>query len=232
MRPANTKGLLAGTVRLHEVLFPAGARAPAGTRFRLATSRNPRQREPVNFFPNLPVLETERLRLRPFTPADVADLQRLAGDKAVADTTLSIPHPYPDGVAEAWIASHAAKWDAQAELVLAITLRSSGELMGSISMIFQIAFNLAQLGYWIGVPYWNQGYTTEAARAVIDHGFQMLGLDRIEAHHMAQNPASGRVLAKAGMRREGFSAQALRKNGVLRDVVFYGIDRADWPGLR
>ena len=94
--------------------------------------------------------------------------------------------------------------------------------------MIQAAHKIAQLGYWIGVQYWNHGYTTEATRAVIDHGFRVLGLNRIEAHHMTANAASGRVMAKAGMRREGFSSQALRKNGLLHDVVFYGVNRDAW----
>ena len=188
------------------------------------------KRTTVNFPPEIPVIETGRLRLRPFVPADAPELQRLAGDKAVADTTLSIPHPYPDGVAESWISTHAAKWRAGEELVLAITLQADNTFLGSISLMIQAAAEIAQLGYWIGVPYWNRGYTSEAARAVIDHGFRLLGLQRIEAHHMTLNPASGRVMEKAGMRREGFSSQALRKNGLLRDVVFYGVDRDSWLG--
>ena len=184
----------------------------------------------MNFPASLPVIDTARLRLRPLAATDAPVLQFLAGDKAVADTTLSIPHPYPDGVAEAWISTHAGKWEAHEEMVLAITQAAGRELMGSISLMIQPAHAIGQIGYWIGVPFWNHGYTTEAARAVIDFGFRTIGLSRIEAHHMTLNPASGRVMEKAGMRREGFSAQAVRKNGLLRDVVFYGIERRDWPG--
>lgn len=179
----------------------------------------------------IPRIKTPRLRLRPYGPADAGALQRLAGDPAVAGTTLRIPHPYPDGAAESWIGTHAALWAAQAELVLAITAASSGELLGSIGLVFEAAQEKAELGYWIGVPYWNQGYATEAVRAVLDHGFRSLGLNRIEAHHLAHNPASGRVLTKAGMRREGLAPQAVMKDGVPRDVVFYGILRQDWADI-
>ena len=178
----------------------------------------------------IPLIETPRLRLRPYVPGDAPDVQRLAGDPAVAQTTLLIPHPYPDGAAESWIGTHAAQWTAQESLVLAITLRSSGELLGSIGLVFQAAHEKADLGYWIGVPYWNQGYTTEAVRAVLDYGFRTLGLNRIEAHYMAHNPASGRVMEKAGLRREGLIPQGVKKDGVFRDVIFHGILRRDWSG--
>ena len=176
-----------------------------------------------------PELVTARLQLRSYGPADAPDLQRLAGDKAVADTTLHIPHPYPDGAAEAWIGTHAARWAAREGLVFAITLRSTGELLGSIGLVIQAAHEQAELGYWIGVPHWNQGYATEAVRAVLDCGFRALELNRIHAHHMAHNPASGRVMTKAGMQREGFGPQAMQKDGRAVDVVFYGARREGWP---
>jgi len=179
----------------------------------------------------IPVLHTPRLRLRAYAAADALDVQRLAGAKVVAATTASLPHPYPDGAAEAWIRLHSALWAARQELIFAITLKPAGQLVGSIGLVLHPAHEKAELGYWIGLPYWNQGYATEAARAVIDCGFRLLGLNRIEAHHMAVNPASGHVMGKAGMTREGFSPQALKKDGQLHDLVFYGVLRHDWPGL-
>lgn len=183
----------------------------------------------INFPTTLPRLETACLRLRPYVRSDAPELQRLAGAKAVADTTLNIPHPYPDGAAEAWIGTHAAKWAAHEELVFAITLQATGELLGSIGLIFDLAHEKAELGYWIGVPHWNKGYASEAVRAVLDHGFRTVELNRIQAHHMAHNPASGRVMEKAGMQREGFSPQALKKDGRLVDLVFYGALRRTRP---
>ncbi|MDB6113872.1 MAG: GCN5-related N-acetyltransferase [Lacunisphaera sp.] len=185
----------------------------------------------MNFSGPLPVLETARLRLRPYARADAADLQRLAGHPAVAATTQNIPHPYPDGAAEKWIATHPARWLAHEGLVFACTLKDTGELLGSIGLVIEEAHEKAELGYWVGVRHWNRGYTTEAARAVVGFGFETLGLNRIQSRHFANNPASGRVMEKAGLRREGVSAGAIRKGGVFHDLVFYGLLRADWrPG--
>jgi RimJ/RimL family protein N-acetyltransferase len=77
------------------------------------------------------------------------------------------------------------------------------------------------------VPYWGRGYATEAALAVIAFGFEELGLNRIYAQHMASNPASGRVMQKAGMRHEGTLRQHVTKFGIVDDIAIYGILASD-----
>jgi ribosomal-protein-alanine N-acetyltransferase len=119
-----------------------------------------------------PTLQTERMILRPITLDDAAVIQRLAGDRKVAATTLLIPHPYPDGAAEEWINTHAESWEQKQSLTLAMSDRESGALMGVIGMTVNADHDSAEIGYWIGVPYWNQGFTTEAARAIIAFGFE------------------------------------------------------------
>ncbi len=186
----------------------------------------------MNFPANFPVLETARLRLRAFRPADAPDVQRLAGERAVAATTATMPHPYPDGLAPAWIATHADVWRDQRELVLAITLRATGELVGCIGLRFETINEKAELGYWVGRPHWGRGYASEAARALVAYGFEALGLMRIQAHYMAHNPASGRVMEKAGLRREGCSPAAMKKDGRFVDLVFHGALRDQWAPPR
>lgn len=172
---------------------------------------------------DLPTVTTGRLVLRPFRLSDAADVQRLAGDWAVADTTLNIPHPYPDGAAEQWISSHGERFQRREIMTLAITLRDSGELAGCISLRLNDDHGRAEMGYWMGVPYWNQGYCSEAARALVAYGFGQLGLHRIYAHHLARNPASGRVMQKAGMSYEGAQRQHIRKHDRYEDLVGYAI---------
>jgi len=175
-----------------------------------------------------PPLTTERLTLRPFTLGDAAAVQRLAGAPEVADTTLNVPHPYADGLAEQWIGSHAAAFAAGRLAAYAITDRSSGELIGSVSLRTDPAHVLAELGYWIGVPFWGCGYATEAARALAGFGFSKLELNRIQSRHYARNPASGRVMQKLGMVREGMLRQAVRKGRQFEDVVLYSILAREW----
>ncbi len=179
----------------------------------------------------LPTITTERLVLRPFTLKDAAAVQRLAGDWAVADTTLSIPHPYPDGAAERWIAGHAERFASREIMALAVALREGGALTGCVSLRLHDEHGRAELGYWMGVAYWNRGYCSEAARALVAYGFEQMGLHRIYAHHLTRNPASGRVMQKAGMVYEGTLRQHIRKNERYEDVASYGILRSEYEIL-
>jgi RimJ/RimL family protein N-acetyltransferase len=174
--------------------------------------------------PEPPVLTTERLRLRPFALSDGADVQRLAGAREVADTTLNIPHPYEDGMAEKWIGGHRAAFEDGVEAIFAITRKADGALVGAISLMhIDRVHSHAEMGYWIGVPFWNQGYATEAAAAVLSYAFGELGLHRVWAQHMTRNPASGRVLRKIGMQHEGRLRQHVNKNGAFEDLESYAI---------
>ena len=149
-----------------------------------------------------PTLHTERLMLRSFTPEDAVDVQRLAGDPDVASTTDAIEHPYKDGTAEAWIRWCQEEFRIGKRLNFAITLRTDGTLIGTVSLLFLTyqTRKSAELGYWIGKPYWNCGYTTEAAKAAITYGFHQHDIELVYAYYFKRNPASGRVLEKIGMR--------------------------------
>ena len=173
-------------------------------------------------------IETRRLILRPFERSDAADVQRLAGEYAVADTTLNIPQPYEDGMAEDWIATHEPGFAAHRHVVFAISSAQQQELIGAISLILERRFDSGELGYWIGKPFWNQGFCTEAAIATLDYGFTVLGLNRIGAKFLARNPASGRVMEKAGMVLEGTARQAAKKWGKYEDLMLYGALREEW----
>ena len=175
---------------------------------------------------HLPTLRTHRLALRPFGIADAPRVQSLAGAKEIYATTLNIPHPYGPGLAEQWIASHATQFDAGKGATLAITLAEGGELVGAIGLVAQPEHQRAELGYWIGVPYWNRGYCTEAAVAMIQYGFDELGLHKITARHLVGNRASERVMVKAGMRKEGELVDEIYKDGAFRTLGIYGLVKA------
>jgi RimJ/RimL family protein N-acetyltransferase len=175
-----------------------------------------------------PTLPSARLVLRPFEPADAACVQRLAGEYAIALNTAMIPHPYPEGAAEQWIASQADGFARGETANFAIIERESGELVGSIGLTFDRAHQMAEMGYWIGKPFWGRGYGTEAARVVIAYGFESCGLNRIWAGRFGRNPASGRVLEKAGLKLEGVLRQHFVKWGEAQDVYRYGILRSEW----
>lgn len=172
-------------------------------------------------------ITTERLILRRFTLADAPDVQRLAGDKLIAATTLEIPHPYENGMAEQWISTHLKEIEEGKLSNFAITLKETGQLIGAIGLHINARFNRAELGYWVGVPYWNKGYCTEAARAVLKHGFEDLKLHRIFAHYFSNNPASGKVMEKIGMKYEGYLRQHACKDGQYFDLIMYAILKSD-----
>ena len=176
-----------------------------------------------------PNLETPRLSLRPFVAADARTVERLAGDRAISQHMLQVPHPYPPGAALAWIGTHAADFAGDTGAHFAITLSATRELCGAISLDIQRAHRRAGMGYWLGQAYWRQGYAAEAARAVIAYGFSALKLNRIAADHFVANPASGRVMQKAGMRHEGTLRQYYLKDGAYIDVELYAVVATDWP---
>lgn len=144
------------------------------------------------------VLRSKGLRLRPFSMEDVDEVTMLAGERDMASTTLMIPHPYDKSMAEAWIQSHQSRLATGEGIVFAITLKDNDQLAGSIGLGIEKKHQQAALGYWIGKPYWNKGYATEAAGLVIKFGFLTLGLNRIHASHLVRNPGSGRVMKKMG----------------------------------
>jgi len=171
---------------------------------------------------SLPTLATERLVLRPFELADAAAVRRLAGAPEVALTTQNIPHPYEEGMAESWISSHLPAWEARDVLTLAVSVEGEG-LVGAVSLHINRAHRRGELGYWVGFPYWNRGYATEAAAALMEFGFDELELNRIQARHMTRNPASGQVMQKLGMRPEGVHRELVLVRGSFEDVAMYGL---------
>src|SRR5581483_2473977 len=168
-----------------------------------------------------PILQTPRLILREFVESDIPELVPLIGAREVAETTLRIPHPYEEKHAREFIAS-APK---ENELRLAIRLRSDGRLVGGIGLHPQMEHQRAELGYWIGVPFWGNGYATEAACEVIRYGFEDLKLHRIFAGHFEGNGESRAVLLKLGMRHEGCARESVVKWGRFVDVQIYSILR-------
>lgn len=171
---------------------------------------------------DIPQLQTQRLLLRRFEDRDLAELVRLAGAREIAAGTLRIPHPYSEQDARKFIADTRERSAKGISCNFAITGRSDGALIGSIGLEFEQAHHRAELGYWIGVPHWGQGYATEAARAVLRYGFGTLGLVRICAHHLDFNTASARVLQNIGMKREGRLRQHIAKWEHQYDVEVYG----------
>lgn len=172
----------------------------------------------------IPEIETTRLKLRPFTEADIPELVRLIGAREVAAMTMRIAHPYTEQHAKDFI----AKTRNDDEIRVAVVLASNGSLCGGVGLKPAAEHQRAELGYWVGVPYWGNGYATEAARAMLRYGFETVNLHRILATHVKHNPASGKVLVKLGMRHEGSMREHSLKWGEFADLEIYGILRREW----
>jgi RimJ/RimL family protein N-acetyltransferase len=179
-----------------------------------------------------PTLTTERLTLRPFIPDDAFDIERLAGVREIADTTLTIPHPYPHGAAAEWILTHAPAWEKGTAATFAVVENKSGRLVGVAALMIRPDHRRAELGYWIALDRWNQGYATESNQRLVDFGFEVLGLHRIEARHFLRNPASGRVMLKLGMKAEGVEREAAVKGDRYESFAVYSILEEEWRAAR
>ena len=163
---------------------------------------------------------------------DAAVVQKLAGDRDVALQTMNIPYPYKDGLAEQWLSTLADQFVEGKQAAFAIVARANdkpeGEFIGAIGLMIEPDHERAELGYWVGKPYWGNGYCTEAVRAILAYGFEQLGLRRIQAWHFFRNVPSGRVMRKIGMTHEGHLRQHIKRGNEVHDVEVYGILRSEY----
>ena len=175
-----------------------------------------------------PLLRSRRLLLRGLRDDDAPAITALIGDKRVSRWLLSFPYPYPPGAAANWIARTLEGYLDGTGATFAIT--SKGVVMGAIGLRLVARHDHAELGYWLGVPYWGQGYAAEAAKKIIGWGFRFYRLRRIYGQYLGDNHASGRVMEKAGMLREGVRRKHLRKGGRWYDAHQFGILREEARG--
>jgi RimJ/RimL family protein N-acetyltransferase len=163
--------------------------------------------------------------LRPFRPGDEDDVQRQADNPAVARNLRdSFPSPYTRADAEAWVglaSKHAPPTG------LAITV--DGVVVGGIGLELREDVDRvsAEVGYWLGEGFWGRGLATAALRAFAPWALETHGLQRLEALVFAANPASARVLEKAGWAREGLLRKRMIKHGVVMDAALYALVRED-----
>jgi ribosomal-protein-alanine N-acetyltransferase len=165
------------------------------------------------------IIRTERLLLRAPAIADAARISLLAGDFEVASMTGTIPHPYSEEMAADWIRSHQ---DGEEGVAFAIDL--GGDLIGCVGYRAYDAVH-AEMGYWLGKPYWGFGFATEAARALIRHVFQTKGFDYVTCGHFRENPASARVIAKLGFEASGEVLRDCAARGNKSRCVTYRLTR-------
>jgi len=179
-------------------------------------------------------LETALLILRPLTPRDAVDIVRLVNDFEVARYTATIPHPYDIQMAREFVTAPETAADAgerfpddpEGAVVLAITLRGEGQMLGCIGL--QKTPEGTELGYWIGKQYWGNGYATEAAQRMVRLAFETYQLPYLIASAVTINDASHRVLEKAGFAICGTGDIHSRAQNCELPVVHRRLDAAEW----
>ncbi|HEY1475270.1 MAG TPA: GNAT family N-acetyltransferase [Pseudolabrys sp.] len=175
---------------------------------------------------SIPVLETKRLCLRAPRLEDAKTVATLANDRRIAENTARIPHPYKMSDAESFIAG-ANK--AGGETVFLIMLRDE-TIIGACGIA--PLDPTPELGFWLGVPYWGQGYATEALHAVIDYAFADFGHDALQAGARVTNPASRRVLEKCGFQWTGVGLYRINSIKSSAPIDRFRLERGIWSALK
>jgi hypothetical protein len=153
---------------------------------------------------------------------DAIRIHELSNDKAITSTTLRIPYPSTLEDTKNFIKA-CESCNLVHGIVFTILLKDTREIIGVISLEIEPEHERGMFGYWIGKDYWGNGYCTEAARAVLDFGFKKLNLHRIFAQYMKENEASGKIMKNIGMQYEGCLKEHVKKDGIFKDMIQYGI---------
>lgn len=158
-------------------------------------------------------IHTPRLTLRAFSLDDSEIVSKLCNNKKLHDMTLSLPYPYTIDMAKSWIALHESWRQEFQRFEWAIVHTQTNQLMGAIGLGYNRNHHHGEVGYWLGEPFWNQGYASEALQHIIDWAFNEQHYHRIFARHFVHNPSSRKVMEKAGLRYEGTLIDHIFKDG-------------------
>ncbi len=173
-----------------------------------------------------PVLQSERLTLKAISTDKIPDIVHLMDDKRITDNLLTVPYPYREKDAIFWLNEMHQGLVNQSKFIFGIHLNQD-DFVGGIGLHIEKGFK-AEIGYWLGYPYWGQGIMTEALGLVLKFGFERLKLERIFAMHITGNPASGKVMVNNGMQYEGTIRSHLKKGKKYLDVRQYSILREEF----
>lgn len=181
-----------------------------------------------SLFDVMPVIETERLILRKLEMSDAQDMYEYSRDPMVAKHVLWDAHTSLSE-SRGTIRYMIRKYRAGDPSSWGIEDKQTGKMIGTIGyMWYQRENNSCEIGYSLSRAFWNRGYMTEALKAVIEYSFHTLHIHRVEAQHETENAASGRVMAKCGMKKEGTLRGRLYNKGRYVDVDVYAILREEY----
>jgi [ribosomal protein S5]-alanine N-acetyltransferase len=168
----------------------------------------------------------EKYTVTPFRADDVEPLVFWMKDKTIHDNTLMIPHPYTQKNGIDWIEFCMKNLNTNGKHLNFAIRDSNGRLIGGIGFSIKnhpALKHKAELGYWLGEPYRNKGIITNAVKQVCEYAFKELEISRITAYVFAENPASEKVLLKAGFQQEGYLKKNYFKNGEYRDGKLFAL---------
>ncbi|MEX6703034.1 GNAT family N-acetyltransferase [Peribacillus frigoritolerans] len=168
-------------------------------------------------------ITTKRLVLRIFQKSDAVAVTKLCNNYNIYKNTLYLPYPYTIEDALSWIEHHLDNFNANKSYEFAITDKESGKLYGAIALSNNQKFNNGEIAYWIGKKFWGNGYATEAAQAILHFALEEKQYHKVFARYFNSNPASGRVMQKFGLKKEGILIDHVRKENRFEDLVYYGI---------
>lgn len=177
---------------------------------------------------SIPVLETARLTLRAPRIEDATAIATIANDKRIAQMTASLPHPYRTEDALAFVELAAAP---QAIHLLVTLNGAQDDVLGAVGAAPDLE-GVPTLGYWLGAPFWGQGYATEAAQALVDHLFATTDWPAIRGTTRVTNPASRRVLEKCGFQWTGAGLERIRSLASSVPVDRFVLERRNWTALK
>lgn len=168
-------------------------------------------------------ITTDRLLLRLFKKSDAADVSVLCNNYNLYKNTLYLPYPYSQEDALNWIENHSENYNSNRIYEFAITDKVTGNLYGAIALTNNQNFNNGEIAYWVGEDYWGNGFATESAKAILEFAFLKKQYHKVFARYFNSNPASGRVMQKLGMKKEGILKEHVKKENRYEDLVYYGI---------
>ncbi|SES18222.1 ribosomal-protein-alanine N-acetyltransferase [Gracilibacillus ureilyticus] len=177
-----------------------------------------------------PIIETSRLILRKLDQSDTLSVfNNWRSDERISRNRISPPHK-TTGDTRIWLNHIFSQYDRKEFCYWGIELKSTGELIGEIDLDhFDTSTGNCEVSYSIGYQWWNQGYGTEALRAVVEFGFRYMNIHKISAKHNTDNPASGKVMRKAGMEQEGtVRHMILNYKNQYKDCAIYGLLQQDY----
>lgn len=166
-----------------------------------------------------PEVHTNRLKLRRIQVEDIPSLLKYANNKKISDHIVNMPHPYQEPEAVFRISYVVQGFKSKVRYVFAITLKEQDELIGEVSLHLENSSD-AQLGYWVGEPFWNKGIGTEAVEAILKFGFEKLNLHLIQATCHIENKASAKILLHNGMAQRGATGH----------LIHFLLKRQDYEG--